>query len=575
MAVTYVPQITKRYDLITDEKASGATYTPPELADFVAAEIVRAWDGRKETTLRVLDPAVGEGELLASLLKRLPQNKTVEVHGFDNDRRALAAATARLQNAHPKASLNLAFGDFLSVVCGNAVYGSLFEPKTAETFDLVIANPPYVRTQIMGASAARALADQFGLTGRVDLYHAFILAIAKVLRPHGVAGIIVSNRFMTTKAGATVRRAFQDRLHLRHVWDLGDTKLFNAAVLPAVLVAEGLNGTTRSGPTFTSIYQTKDEPSKTAPSITAALSEHGIVAVPDGRRFRVQRGSLDTSNESAGVWRVANLENDAWLATVERHTAASFRDLGKVRVGVKTCADRVFIRSDWDALPEEERPELLHQLTTHHVARRFRADAAGETRRIVYPHEYVEGKRRTVNLADYPKTRRYLQKHRAELEARSYVIEAGRHWFELWVPQDPGAWSRPKIVFRDISEEPCFWIDKEETIVNGDCYWLACDDPAREDLLWLAASVGNSTFIEAFYDHRFNNKLYAGRRRFITQYVEKFPLPDPYSSIALSIIAKAKMVYETHGTVQSKTLQKEINSLVWQAFGLSLKEVRR
>ncbi len=57
-----------RYSLVTDEKASGATYTPKLLADFVAAQIVGTTAiGSKGKAIRVLDPAVGDGELLSSL----------------------------------------------------------------------------------------------------------------------------------------------------------------------------------------------------------------------------------------------------------------------------------------------------------------------------------------------------------------------------------------------------------------------------------------------------------------------------------------------------------------------------
>lgn len=559
----------RRFEVVTDQKASGSTYTPAGLADFVAAAMIREWDGTQTLPLRILDPAVGEGELLASLLKLVPDDFPLEVHGFDSDSKALEKARSRLTNAHPRASLHLVAGDFLEIACSRGPEADLFCSRIHNTFDMIIANPPYVRTQIMGASVAQALAGQFGLAGRVDLYHAFLLAIATFLSPHGVAGIIVSNRFMTTKGGATVRRALRERLQLRHAWDLGDTKLFDAAVLPAVLIAQGLGGSPRPAPTFTSIYETTDEAQFMAGSVIAALSTPGVVTVPDGRRFRVQSGLLDTSRTVDGIWRVATHENDAWLAKVDHNTWATFGDLGKIRVGVKTCADRVFIRSDWKTLPDHERPELLRPLTTHHIGRRFRPDDSLASHQIVYPHESVNGKRRTIALDAYPKTQRYFTQHRAILEGRSYVIEAGREWYEVWVPQDPSAWSRPKLVFRDISEEPCFWIDLKHTIVNGDCYWLACDDPSREDLLWLAVSIGNSTFIEVLYDHRFNNKLYAGRRRFITQYVEKFPLPDPSTPIARRIVTLAKRAYSTAGTAESDPIQTELDSLVWESFGVS------
>jgi len=91
------------------------------------------------------------------------------------------------------------------------------------------------------------------------------------------------------------------------------------------------------------------------------------------------------------------------------------------------------------------------------------------------------------------------------------------------------------------------------------------DKPRDNDLLWLAASVANSSFIERFYDLRFNNKLYAGRRRFITQYVEKFPLPNPSSEPSKEIISKAKRLYQHISSPQETSLEQELDILIWQA----------
>jgi hypothetical protein len=176
----------------------------------------------------------------------------------------------------------------------------------------------------------------------------------------------------------------------------------------------------------------------------------------------------------------------------------------------------------------------------------------------------TDGKRCAVNLDRYPNTKAYLERHRERLEKRSYVIEAGRQWYEIWVPQDPLAWRFPKLVFRDIARKPVFWIDEEGSIVNGDCYWMTCEEPANVDLLWLAAAVGNSTFIEAFYDHRFPNKLYAGRRRFITQYVEEFPLPAPDGDIGGAIIKAAKAAYAAAGTEDAGRLGCQPNAFTDQ-----------
>ena len=233
-----------RYKVVSQEKADGATYTPQLLADFVASQIVLHTSAMADDgPVRVLDPAVGDGELLLSLLRQIDESllERVEVHGFDTNADALDLAAARLSEAFPNVTLRFSHESFLDHVLehyGADHGGSLFPSVAAARFDFVIANPPYVRTQIMGTDQAQELARQFGLSGRVDLYQAFLIGMAQVMCPGAIAGIIVSNRFMTTKSGRAVRQAIQKRFQIRHVWDLGDTKLFNAAVLPAVLLLE-------------------------------------------------------------------------------------------------------------------------------------------------------------------------------------------------------------------------------------------------------------------------------------------------------------------------------------------------
>jgi len=542
-----------RYSNEDSQKTSGATYTPSSFALFVAQKMLQAAELPENGPIRVLDPAVGDGALLDALIKSLPAaaRKRVEVWGYDTDADAVRIASARLAEDFPDLPVHIEQKDFLEHVLALQKVGDLFAQGQQEPFHLVIANPPYVRTQILGAAQAQELALSFGLTGRVDLYYPFLLGISHVLADGGITGVITSNRFMTTKSGQTVRQALLSRFQIVHAWDLGDTKLFDAAVLPAVLLAKGLSAPQRphtAGIAFSTIYETKDPSQETTADALAALdvTDNTVVEIADGRRFRVRHGTLDNGGQPAGLWRVATGATDTWLANVEANTWATFRRIGKIRVGVKSTADKIFIRNDWSDT-SGGRPELLRPLITRHCARRFRADVpakAKHIKEILYPHEVVNGRRSTVDLNLYPNAKHYLEQHRKALEARTYVIEAGRQWFELWVPQDPSAWPMPKLVFPDISDKPIFWIDTDGGVVNGECYWVCCENEGEEDLLWLALAVANSSFIEAFYDHKFNNKLYAGRRRFITQYVEQFPLPDPARTEAQNIISLVKKFIE-------------------------------
>jgi adenine-specific DNA-methyltransferase len=99
------------------------------------------------------------------------------------------------------------------------------------------------------------------------------------------------------------------------------------------------------------------------------------------------------------------------------------------------------------------------------------------------------------------------------------------------------------------------------------------DDAVNPDLLWLALAVANSSFIKAFYDHRFNNKLYAGRRRFITQYVELFPLPDPSLKASQEIVELAKQIFDLIPDKSCDQLIDALDIAVWTVFGLDREEV--
>lgn len=70
-----------RYSNVEEPKAAGTTYTPANLADFVAGQIVNAAVFSTQRSVRVLDPAVGDGALLEALVGKLPDDiiKRVEV----------------------------------------------------------------------------------------------------------------------------------------------------------------------------------------------------------------------------------------------------------------------------------------------------------------------------------------------------------------------------------------------------------------------------------------------------------------------------------------------------------------
>ncbi|NDY55614.1 N-6 DNA methylase [Desulfovibrio sulfodismutans] len=561
-----------RYSKVEKKKRSGATFTPENLSKFLSKKISKLLTKDKNEEINILDPAVGDGQLLFSMANELKSIGycNIVLHGFDTDKNSTENSIRKLSEIVAKENIHIIHKDFLEHVLESSSYLPLFQENKLIKYDIIIANPPYVRTQIMGEIKAKQLSSSFDLKGRVDLYYPFILSIGKALKEGGVAGIITSNRYLTIKSGASVRREIRKVFSLKNVYDLGDTKVFDAAILPAIMICGSPSRTHHNNINFSSIYETDETSNIKINDIFEAFEHEGVVTLSGEKNYLVKNGILDDGGDSSNVWRLSTNACDEWLKTVEENTWCRFEDVGKIRVGVKTTADSVFIRDDWEFITNNKLPELLKPLITHHQARRFKGLITNKKQKfILYTHIIQNGKRTAINLNEYPKSKAYLEKFKLDLEKRTYVINAGRQWYEIWVPQNPAHWENPKLIMRDISEEPCFWMDLDGSVVNGDCYWMIADKKTDKDILWLTLGVANSKFIETYYDKRFNNKLYSGRRRFMTQYVKEFPLPNINLNEAQEIIRLSKDLYQEASSDNIKDIETKLNNAVLKAFNIS------
>ncbi|MGQ4617358.1 Eco57I restriction-modification methylase domain-containing protein [Nocardia sp. R7R-8] len=574
-----------------DRKRHGRHYTPPVLAEFLAQRLLRHVQPSGAGVLRVLDPACGDGELLFALHQeaaaRFPGIRLVST-GYDLDAGALAVARERAHAAGIAAHWRKA--DFLAV-----------EARLADgSFDAVITNPPYVRTQQLGGATAQLLSKRFGLRGRIDLTHPFVATLPRLLATGGVLGLLCANRFLTTKAGANIRRLLLTDLTPVELYDLGDTKLFTAAVLPAITIARRAGH--GDGCRYVSAYEAGGETPGAKTLFDALLDPGGSIVQYNGRTFAVEVGKLATGCGPPGAsgagrgrpesytaverrtrrgmvpdpeaaWRMSHEAIDSWLARIAGATWRSFGDLARIRVGIKTTADHVFISDRWaqaDPCPEGE---LLLDLITHHDLAPWRATRARDVR-VLYPYDLARTRRTPIDLGEYPGAAAYLRSHHQTLAGRRYVVDSGRDWYEIWVPQRPHLWRQPKLVFPDISDRPRFALDGSGAVVNGDCYWISLPDlaaaPAEATrLAYLLMGVANSALGLRFYDLVCGNRLYSGRRRWITQYVSRLPVPDPAAARSAGVIELVRELVA--GRAADPAAQAELDERVAAAFGVGLR----
>lgn len=533
-------------------KNTGATFTPQGLSFFLAEKIAFYINSKNQ---KILDPACGEGELLIAIGNVLNEKLTdFSLTGYDANEQYLKFTNDRLLCFSNK-KIELIHEDFLQAVdiTDTSSEPSLFENYTISevnnSFDVVIANPPYVRTQILGTEQAQILARKFKLKGRVDLYYPFLMAMTESLKEEGILGVITSNRYLSTKSGESIRKFLSENYEILELIDLGDTKLFDAAVLPAIFIGKKKKLKAPSPAKFIKIYEEMNGYEGDlipVQSIYDILNDKqsGYFITSNRKRYKKSSGELKYKIGSGTCWEILSGDESTWVSKIDKASKNRIEDFFKVKVGIKSTADKVFISDKWEELngtkPEDE---LLKDLISQENIEPWNATDNFKLK-VLYPHTSVNGEKRTIDIEKFPKAKKYFEQHEEKLKGRKYLIDAGRDWFELWVPHRPDQWKNPKLVFPDISLNPRFYFDNGGKIVNGNCYWIVAKREEDIDKLFLIQGIANSKLMTKYHDLVFNNKLYSGRRRYFTQYVEKYPLPNFNSSIAKEIIAIVKKLIE-------------------------------
>jgi len=144
-----------RYSNETKEKANGVVYTPREMVDCLANQMINfsKIDLTKQLSVSVLDPAVGEGELLIALIQEITSiNHNIDILavGYETGDDVAADTQSRLTNLLPNVTIRIITNDFLAIA-------DLIEEK----FDFIIANSPYIRTQTLGSNKAQEIAQKW------------------------------------------------------------------------------------------------------------------------------------------------------------------------------------------------------------------------------------------------------------------------------------------------------------------------------------------------------------------------------------------------------------------------------
>ena len=412
-------------------------------------------------------------------------------------------------------------------------------------FDLVLANPPYVRMEhIKEQKGEFKAAYPHVFDGRADLYVYFYARGLELLRSGGVLAYISSNKFMRARYGAGLRRYLAGETTLEEVVDFGDLPVFDATAYPCLVI-------TRRG----------KPPKDHTPRVLTVDDLETLERLEEEvlrRAWPLPQAALRPDG-----W---TLERPEVLRLVEKLRAAG-RPLGEVvegqiYYGVKTGLNQTFVidEATRQRLVEEDprSAEIIKPWLRGRDVKRWRVDWAGL---------YVIFTYHGVDIERYPAIRAYLEPFRERLERRA--TSAHHAWYELQQPQMGiyPEFDKPKIVWPDIAPRPTFAFDSDRLFLDCTLFTVPTAN-------YYILGILNSAASEFFY-RQVSSTIQQSFIRFKTQYVRRIPIPSaPLAEReAIERLVRRMLALRGEGE-EAAALERELNERVYRLFGLTAEEVR-
>ena len=184
---------------------------------------------------RYLDPAVGQGIFLETLYQEIKvwekqysvsttQWLDDQVTGYDIDQQMIEFCQQ-----------SLSYKPLL-------IYGDFLKDKSIKSADIIIANPPYIRQELLQpeykqhlVKAARQDWPTLKITARSDIYIYFMLKSTRILNDRGIMTFIVPNSWMDNDFGVSIRQLLTNHLQLSAIREQNWERHFEAEINTVII----------------------------------------------------------------------------------------------------------------------------------------------------------------------------------------------------------------------------------------------------------------------------------------------------------------------------------------------------
>ena len=497
-----------------DIEERGAIFTRREVVDFIL-DLTGYTSDRLLQKLKLLEPSFGDGDFLFPAIDRLlsawkATGKTtrpvetlggciraVELHR-DTFNRTHAELIARLTGARIAARSAAAIADRW------LLHGDFLLAELPEAFDVVIGNPPYVRQEMIPDVLLAEYRSRYTtIYDRADLYIPFIERSLRLLGKGGALGFICADRWMKNRYGGPLRSLVAKEFHLKVHVDMTDTPAFHSDVIayPAITVI------TREKPGVTRLAY--------RPEVDGAVLGALAIQLMAKRLPKVAGAVRELAGVTAGAepWILESSDQLALVRRLEQDFPTIEQAGCKVGIGVATGADQAFI-GPFDALDvEDDRKQPL-------VMTRDILNGTVEWRGfgVVNPFADSGG---LVDLAEYPRLKRYLEARKVEIAGRHCARKAPANWYRTIDRITPSLTKRPKLLVPDIKGEAHIVYEEGLLYPHHNLYFITADE---WDLRALQAVLLSG--IARLFVATYSTRMRGGCLRFQAQYLRRIRVPQ-------------------------------------------------
>ena len=353
------------------------------------------------------------------------------------------------------------------------------------TFEYIVGNPPYVPiTQIDEELKQGYRMEYETATGRFDLYLLFFERALNLLRSNGRLAFITPEKFEYTKTASPLRRLLGE-YHLEQLIHLEESAFTGYTTYPTISVIQS----SESGKT----------------TIVPRDGTTRRIQLPtDGTRWTEFVRDIESTLSPTGVT----------LGEITQRISA----------GVATGADSVYVFGESD-LPDQLNPWSKPTISGKQLEQQSLEEPVGHPAVFVCPYDDQGSLIPESELGAFGDWLNSI--HRSRLEERSCYQNGKRAWY-AWHENPPMTdILGEKILFRDITDTPRFWLDTDGSIVprHSVYYLIPKHGIDIRSLQTYLNSPPVSQWLHANCQRARNDYL-----RLQSRILEDLPVPEKYST---------------------------------------------